>query len=248
MLNRLLTIREVASYLQIDHNTVYRWCRESRLPAIKIGKEWRIEQRDLDAFLAARKNGARADSLESMLRHQLTPPEHILVMLTEPEKVFELEATFFRTAYRRGYPMLKACWWQQPDEVRQRLAEAGLPVAELESTGRLVVWDLWSVYRSGGAEAVLDLWRERTVAWGGKTFWGSGSHLIDEWAGNWNEFLEYEERLHTVLMTMPGVLLCPCVTTPAAGEGTRELLNLVPHHNGVLFMPESEPVLARLVA
>lgn len=248
MLNRLLTIREVASYLQIDGNTVYRWCRESRIPAIKIGKEWRIDQRDLDGFLASKRNGAQADSFEAILRHQLSPPEHILVMLTEPEQVFELEARFFRAAFERGYPLLKACWWQQPDDVRRRLGEAGLPVSELETAGRLVVWDLWSVYRQSGADGILALWQEQAARWENRVFWGSGSHLVDEWGGNWDAFLEYEERLHGVLSKLTGVLLCPCVATGANGEGTRELLKLVPHHSGIMFVPEQKPVLARLVA
>ncbi|MDE3075088.1 MAG: helix-turn-helix domain-containing protein [Chloroflexota bacterium] len=247
MLNRLLTIQEVAGYLQIDDNTVYRWCRESHIPAMKIGKEWRIDQRDLDAFLAGKRNSARTDSFEAILSHQLTPPEHILVMLTEPEKVFELEARFFPAAYERGYPMVKGCWWQHPDDVRQRLSQVGLPVADLEASGRLVVWDLWSVYRQAGADGVLARWNDQAAAWGNRVFWGSGSHLVDEWSSNWGAFLEYEERLHAVLSKLPGVLLCPCVATPAESGAVSTLLDLVPHHNGVLFRPDQRSILTRMV-
>ncbi len=247
-LNRLLTIREVSAYLQMDANTVYRWCRESMLPAVKMGKEWRVSQRDLDGFLLARRNNARSDSLETILRHQVSPPEHIIVMLTDPERVYELEAAFFKVALQRGYPILKPCWWQNVDEVRRRLEAAGIPVTDLEAAGRFVLWDLWTVYRDGGAQGVLDLFTRQLEAWGDRVFWGSGSHLIDEWSGSFPEFLAYEERLHAILSRSTGVMICPCVSTPAVAEGAEEMLNLVPHHSGVLFMPQTGPVLARLIA
>jgi len=247
-LNRLLTIREVSAYLQMDANTVYRWCRDSMLPAVKMGKEWRVSQRDLDNFLLARRNGARYDSLEAILRHQVSPPEHIMVMLTDPERVYELETAFFQAAIKRGYPILKPCWWQNVDEVRQRLGAAGIPVADLEAAGRLVIWDLWSVYREGGTQGVLDLFARQVEAWDDRVFWGSGSHLIDEWSGSFLELLAYEERLHAVLSRSTGMMICPCVSTPAVAKGAAEMLNLVPHHSGILFMPQSGPVLARLIA
>lgn len=247
-LNRLLTIKEVSTYLQMDPNTIYRWCRESTLPAVKMGKEWRISQRDLDSFLLARRNDARYESLETILRHQLSPPEHIIVMLTDPERVYEVEATFFRVATERGYPILKPCWWQNVDEVRKRLVAAGIPIAELEAAGRFVIWDLWSVYRDGGVDAVLDLFARQTDAWSDRVFWGSGSHLIDEWSGSFPEFLDYEERLHSILSQSTGLVLCPCVSTPAVAEGAAEMLKLVPHHSGALFMPQSGPILARFIA
>jgi len=246
--NRLLTIREVSAYLQMDANTIYRWCRESTLPAVKLGKEWRVSQRDLDAFLLAGRNRARYSSLEGILSHQVSPPEHIIVMLTDPERVYELETAFFQEAIKRGYPILKPCWWQNVDEVRRRLEGAGIPVGDLEAAGRFVIWDMWSVYREGGTQAVLDLFTRQVEAWGDRVFWGSGSHLIDEWSGIFPAFLDYEERLHLILSRSTGMMFCPCVSTPAVAEGAAEMLKLVPHHSGVLFMPQTGPVLARFIA
>jgi excisionase family DNA binding protein len=247
-LNRLLTIKELATYLQLDPNTVYRWCRENMLPAVKMGKEWRVSQRDLDAFVMARRNAARYDSLEAILEHQMSPPEHVVVLLTDPQRVYELEVTFFRAALDRGHPILKACWWQNVDDVRRRLIAAGIPVADLEASGRFVIWDMWSVYRRGGADGVLELFASQVEAWNDRAFWGSGSHLVDEWSGSFPALLDYEARLHPILSRSTGVVLCPCVSTPTVAEGAAELLNLVPHHSGALFMPSSGPVLARLIA
>jgi len=47
----LLTAHEVAYSLHLRPTTISQWCREGRLPAIKLGKEWRIRRGTLDALL-----------------------------------------------------------------------------------------------------------------------------------------------------------------------------------------------------
>jgi excisionase family DNA binding protein len=248
MLTRMLTTQDVAAYLQVDPNTVYRWCREGKIGAVKVGREWRIDQRDLSEFLRARRNSSPLprSSLKSIFRNQLLEPEHLMVMLTNPEKVFELEVEFFQVALEQEMPIFKGCWWQQPDEVRHRYVEAGLPVEKLEKQGRFVIHNFWGAYSRAGAQGVLDLWNMQADVWRGETFWGSGSHLLDQWKDNWDSFFDYESRLHTVLCQLPGVVLCPCVTTPTVAEGTTHLLDLTAHHHGVLILTKQSPMLMRL--
>ena len=47
----LLTPDEVADYLKVPVTTIWRWCRENTIPAVKIGKYWRIPASDLDDFI-----------------------------------------------------------------------------------------------------------------------------------------------------------------------------------------------------
>jgi excisionase family DNA binding protein len=47
-----LTVEDVAKQLQVSTYTVRRWLKSGKLPAIKLGKEWRISPDDLEAFLA----------------------------------------------------------------------------------------------------------------------------------------------------------------------------------------------------
>ena len=47
----LLDVDDVAEYLGVEQSTVQRWCREGGIPAMKIGKEWRIRRDTLDLFL-----------------------------------------------------------------------------------------------------------------------------------------------------------------------------------------------------
>lgn len=52
---RLLTIKDVAAFLQVSDKTVRRLIDQDRLPAIKLGAQWRIRPQDLDLFLRERR-------------------------------------------------------------------------------------------------------------------------------------------------------------------------------------------------
>lgn len=45
------TIEEVAKMLKVAYLTVYRWIRAGNLEALKAGKQYRIEKKDLNKFL-----------------------------------------------------------------------------------------------------------------------------------------------------------------------------------------------------
>ncbi len=52
MKNDLLTVEEAAAYLRVSRATVWRWCKTRRVPAVKIGREWRILRATLMELLA----------------------------------------------------------------------------------------------------------------------------------------------------------------------------------------------------
>jgi len=58
---QLLTAEEVAAYLRVSRATVWRWCQEKRLPAFKIGREWRIHQGALDRLIRERTGPCEAE-------------------------------------------------------------------------------------------------------------------------------------------------------------------------------------------
>ena len=53
---RYLTPFDVAKRLQMNERTVTQWLRNGHLRGFKIGKEWRISELDLDAFVEASAN------------------------------------------------------------------------------------------------------------------------------------------------------------------------------------------------
>lgn len=56
----LLTVREVADAIRVSTMTVYRLIRAGALPAIRVGKHFRIRTRDLDQYLDAQTLGGDA--------------------------------------------------------------------------------------------------------------------------------------------------------------------------------------------
>jgi excisionase family DNA binding protein len=52
----LLTPLDVAKRLQMNERTVTQWLRNGHLRGFKIGKEWRVSELDLDAFIEASAN------------------------------------------------------------------------------------------------------------------------------------------------------------------------------------------------
>ena len=52
-MDELLTVAEAAACLRVSRATLWRWCQEGRVPAFKIGHEWRIIGSDLKRLIAA---------------------------------------------------------------------------------------------------------------------------------------------------------------------------------------------------
>jgi excisionase family DNA binding protein len=49
--NEILTIEEVARYLRLTPQTIYKWAQERKIPAVKLGKEWRFRKSIIDRWL-----------------------------------------------------------------------------------------------------------------------------------------------------------------------------------------------------
>jgi excisionase family DNA binding protein len=56
----LMTVEQVADYLQLNKLTVYKYIRDGRLPAARLGKAYRIRLADVDAFLERQMSPPRA--------------------------------------------------------------------------------------------------------------------------------------------------------------------------------------------
>lgn len=48
MSNGIMDIKEVANYLKIKEQTVYRLVQQRKIPALKIGGQWKIKKEHLD--------------------------------------------------------------------------------------------------------------------------------------------------------------------------------------------------------
>lgn len=53
----VLTIKEIAEFLRVHKRTVRRWINDGSLPALQLGREYRIDREDFRSFCDARKTG-----------------------------------------------------------------------------------------------------------------------------------------------------------------------------------------------
>ena len=46
----VMTLEEVAAYLKVKPQTIYTWAQEKKIPAAKLGKEWRFRKSIIDEW------------------------------------------------------------------------------------------------------------------------------------------------------------------------------------------------------
>jgi excisionase family DNA binding protein len=55
-----MTAEEVLAYLQVNLRTVYRLIKAGKIPAVRVGRQWRFRKRDIDAWLDSERVAAMA--------------------------------------------------------------------------------------------------------------------------------------------------------------------------------------------
>lgn len=56
MNKRLMTVEEVAEYLRVRPSTVYDWAKTGKIPGVKMGRLWRFEIGEIEAWVKGRMN------------------------------------------------------------------------------------------------------------------------------------------------------------------------------------------------
>jgi excisionase family DNA binding protein len=52
-----LTTEEVLEYLHVNLRTIYRLIKAGKIPAVRVGRQWRFRKRDIDAWLDGQQTG-----------------------------------------------------------------------------------------------------------------------------------------------------------------------------------------------
>jgi len=88
----LLGAEDVAGLIGVKETTVYRWCKQGRLPCLKVGKHWRIRRQVLEDFLKRSERPAalvgRLDSLRVL--------DSVLAIAQNMGLLHRLNAAFFK--------------------------------------------------------------------------------------------------------------------------------------------------------
>jgi excisionase family DNA binding protein len=56
MQENLLRVDQVARYLKVDKYTVYRLVSQRKIPAFRVGNQWRFKKKMIDAWLLKNSN------------------------------------------------------------------------------------------------------------------------------------------------------------------------------------------------
>jgi len=70
-MNQVMTIEEIAEFLQVEEDYVKALLTSGRIPGFEIGGEWRVRQEDLADFLHTKVE----EQQKACLRESLTDPK-----------------------------------------------------------------------------------------------------------------------------------------------------------------------------
>ena len=80
-----LTTEEVLEYLQVNLRTVYRLIKAGKIPAVRVGRQWRFRKADIDAWLESQRPRA-ARPASSTTARQLPPSGRPRILVVDDEE------------------------------------------------------------------------------------------------------------------------------------------------------------------
>jgi len=241
-----MTVTEVADYLRTTTTTIYRWLKEGKLTASKIGKEWRIDETTLNALL--NRSNAAAPSTEHIW-HTFRNNEHIMLIANRNSDIADFEAVFFKRGLAEGARLMKGCWWQDEDEVLDRYTQLGLDAAHLIRDGILSLFNLSKLYKNEGIEGPVRVWREsidNAVSRGASRLWASGSPNMNCCGSDPGHVVAFEARLNDTIKHLPVIGVCPySLEDEINREHFGKIVALTSHHSGVALYSNGQFSLMR---
>jgi excisionase family DNA binding protein len=235
----ILSVEEVAEYLGVGVVTIYRWCREGRLPCLKMGKFWRIRREALEDFLNRRERPA---TLVGQLQSFLRVPDNLIGIAQTTDLLHRLDAAFFQVGETRGGLLVKFHGGESQaseDELRIILERNGLAVSRLEREERFRFVEETDPVE--GRDAALERLLNEEEA--GRTLWASF---------NWTEqvsldvALRQQETLKELTDAHQLVVKTGVVEEVADGWPVAELRRAQMVHSATIWIAESGLSLSRV--
>lgn len=50
-MNKLMTVKQLAEYLQFSDDKIYDMAKKGEIPSVKIRQQWRFDRNDIDEWL-----------------------------------------------------------------------------------------------------------------------------------------------------------------------------------------------------
>jgi excisionase family DNA binding protein len=134
----LLAATDVAELIGVKETTVYKWCKEGKLPCLKVGKHWRIRREALEDFL---RESECPRTLVGQLDSFLRVPDSVLAIAQNVDILHRLDAAFFQVGEARGGLMVKFYAGEEhsEEELLADFEENGLEAIRLKREGQLLM-------------------------------------------------------------------------------------------------------------
>jgi excisionase family DNA binding protein len=72
--NDIMTLEEVAAYLRLKPQTIYTWAQDKKIPAAKLGKEWRFKRSIVDEWFVRHIDQKFAGVVQAWQEKQVRGP------------------------------------------------------------------------------------------------------------------------------------------------------------------------------
>ena len=59
-IKKVMNLREVAGYLGVHTSTIYKYAQKGRIPAFKIGSDWRFPKKHIDQRINEKMNNEKS--------------------------------------------------------------------------------------------------------------------------------------------------------------------------------------------
>jgi excisionase family DNA binding protein len=79
-----LTTEDVLDYLQVNLRTVYRLIKAGKIPAVRVGRQWRFRKRDIDAWLENQRPRTSPRPVAVRSSNPVTGRPRVLIVDDEP--------------------------------------------------------------------------------------------------------------------------------------------------------------------
>jgi excisionase family DNA binding protein len=225
----LLGAEDVAGMLGVKETTVYKWCKQGRLPCLKVGKYWRVRRGALEDFL---KGSQHQVTLAGQLGSFLREPDSVLAIAQNLDILHRLDAAFFRVGESRGGLLVKFYGGEDspPEELIADFEENGLEASRLRREGHLLMRPEEEPLGDGRGDALARVLEEEGGK--GRTVWASFNYVKQVDLGT---ALGQQERL-TELVDASRLVVKTAALEEAIDEWTPSELRLVQSAHAALVM------------
>ena len=60
-MDKWVTLEQIADYLQISTSSIYKMVQAGRIPAYKVGRQWRFKKQEIDEWVQRNKSRRAQD-------------------------------------------------------------------------------------------------------------------------------------------------------------------------------------------